>query len=407
MTRFGYLVPEFPGQTHSFFWRELKALTDLGHHPEPVSTRRPQQVGNIPAWAQQRLPEIHYLVPPGLKDIGGIAKTALPALKHPGTLAAAAGLPGSPTSRSRQSREVLRMAGLFWAGATLARYARLRGWSHIHVHSCAQAAQAALFAHVLTGISYSLTLHGPISDYGPNQQQKWLNAKFSVVITQQLLTETRQQLSEFMPMDLSVAPMGVELSDFTRATPYVPWDGAGPARLFCCARLNPSKGHEELLTAVRLIADTGIDVELTIAGEDEFGGKGYRATLQKLIRELDLTRQVRLIGAVPEDRVKEELGRAHVFTLASHQEPLGVAIMEAMAMEVPVVATSAGGIPDLITTGRSGTLVDPGNPASLAAGILQNLHNPWHSAALGQRARKTLEDSYDVSKSARILAARI
>ncbi|GAA3279616.1 exopolysaccharide biosynthesis GT4 family glycosyltransferase EpsE [Paenarthrobacter aurescens] len=407
MTRFGYLVPEFPGQTHSFFWRELKALTELGYQPEPVSTRRPKQPGTIPPWAQDRLPEIHYLVPPGLAEIRSTATTALPGLRHPGTLAAASGLLPRPTTDMVRPRDVLRTAGLFWAGAALARHARTRGWSHIHVHSCAQAAQAALFAHMLSGITYSLTLHGPLSDYGPNQQQKWLNAKFSVVITERLLAETLPQLDGFMPTDVSVAPMGVELSDFTRATPYVPWGGAGPARLFCCARLNPSKGHKELLTAVRLISETGIEVQLTIAGEDDAGGKGYRATLENFIRELDLTQKVRLLGAVPEDRIKEELEKAHIFTLASHQEPLGVAIMEAMAMEVPVVATSAGGVPDLITTGHSGTLVDPGNPSSLAKAILHHLHNPSHSTATGQRARKALEEKFDVTKSARIVAARL
>ena len=407
MTRFGYLVPEFPGQTHSFFWRELKALTDLGHQPEPVSTRRPQQPGTVPPWAQDQLPKIHYLVPPGLSGIGGTAKTALAGLRHLDTLVAASGIHRQPALTPAQTRDVMQTAGLIWAGAALARHARTRGWQHIHVHSCAHAAQVALFAHMITGITYSLTLHGPLSDYGPNQHQKWLNAKFSLVITERLLSETLQQLEDVMPADVSVAPMGVELAAFTRTAPYVPWDGAGPARLFCCARLNPSKGHEELLTAVRLITDTGIDVELTIAGEDEIGGKGYRQAMENLIKELDLTQRVTLLGAVPEHRVKEELQRAHIFTLASHQEPLGVAIMEAMAMEVPVVATSAGGVPDLIATGQSGTLVDPGNPASLAAAILHTLHNPSRSAAMGQRARITLGESYDVSKSARIMAARI
>ncbi|KUM38864.1 exopolysaccharide biosynthesis GT4 family glycosyltransferase EpsE [Arthrobacter sp. EpRS71] len=407
MTRFGYLVPEFPGQTHSFFWRELKALTELGHQPEPVSTRRPQQLGAIPPWARDRLPEIHYLVPPRPSEILGTVATALPGLRHLDALAAASGLLPRATTPTAQPRDLLRTAGLLWAGTALARHARTRGWQHIHVHSCAHAAQAALFAHMLSGIAYSLTLHGPLSDYGPNQQQKWLNAKFSVVITKRLLAETLPVLDGFIPADISVAPMGVELTNFTRATPYVPWDGDGPARLFCCARLNPSKGHKELLTAVRLISDSGMDVALTIAGEDDDGGNGYRATLENHIKELDLTRQVTLLGAVPEERIKEELEGTHIFALASHQEPLGVAIMEAMAMEVPVVATSAGGVPDLITTGHSGTLVDPGNPSSLAAAILHHLHHPWDSKAMGQRARATLEESYDVSQSARIVAARI
>ena len=407
MTRFGYLVPEFPGQTHAFFWRELKALIELGHQPEPVSTRRPKQEGSIPPWAGNHLPEIHYLTPPRMADIGGTATSAFAGLGHMDALAAASGLLRRTSGTTAKIPDVLRTAGLFWAGAALARHAQARGWSHIHVHSCAHAAQAALFAHMLSGISYSLTLHGPLRDYGPNQHQKWTNAKFSIAITERLLTEVRQQLEGFTPPDLSVAPMGVELSTFRRTNPYIPWDGIGTARLFCCGRLNPSKGYAELLAAVRIIANTGTDVELTIAGEDELGGRGYRGTVENIIKELDLTHRVRLLGAVSEARIKEELETAHVFTLASHQEPLGVAIMEAMAMELPIVATSAGGVPDLITTGHSGTLVAPGSPETLAEAILHALQHPSLSTTMGHRARRTLAESFDVSKSARILAARI
>lgn len=407
MTRFGYLVPEFPGQTHAFFWRELQALVDLGHQPEPVSTRKPRQAMSIPEWARTGLPEVLYLVPLKANQLAGTALSLLPGLLHTGKLAAAAGIVRQPPSPRQDVRLIMRTIGLLGAAAHLAHLARTRGWTHIHVHSCADAAQVALFANVLTGIPYSLTLHGPLSDYGPNQRQKWHHAKFSVVITPQLLAAAQEQLEGFMPSDIRVAPMGVELSAFDRNNPYTPWEGAGPARLFSCGRLNPSKGHLELITAVRSIVDAGVDAVLTIAGEDEAGGKGYRATVERTIEQLGLTNRVTLLGAVPEGRIKDELERAHLFTLASHQEPLGVAIMEAMAMQVPVVATSAGGVPGLIAAGRTGTLVEPGKPDFLAAAILENLHNPTKASTMGRQARHTLEESFDVRKSAHVLASLI
>ncbi|MGP0221231.1 exopolysaccharide biosynthesis GT4 family glycosyltransferase EpsE [Paenarthrobacter sp. NCHU4564] len=406
MTRFGYLVPEFPGQTHAFFWRELKALMDLGQHPEPVSTRRPRQTGITPPWAQDGLPETKFLMPPSPKSVSGSAKSALPGLHHLAPLAEASGLRRQSNPKA-MARDVLRTAGLFWAGAELAHHAHTRGWSHIHVHSCADSAQVALFAHLLTGIPYSLTLHGPLSDYGPNQQQKWRNAKFSIVITEKLLNETRKQLDGFMPANVEVAPMGVELAAFTRAAPYIPWQGTGPARIFSCGRLNPSKGHIELLSALRSVVDTGVEAVLTIAGEDDHGGKGYRAAVERAVTERGLTPRVTLLGAVPESRIKAELENAHLFALASHEEPLGVAIMEAMAMQVPIVATSAGGVPDLVASGHTGTLVEPGNSNQLTAAILNTLHSPSQATAMGQRARLRLEESYDVRASARALAALI
>ncbi|WP_347107492.1 exopolysaccharide biosynthesis GT4 family glycosyltransferase EpsE [Paenarthrobacter sp. S56] len=407
MTRFGYLVPEFPGQTHAFFWRELRALHDLGYQPEPVSTRRPKQSGTTPDWARTLLPGIHYLTPPEPRALAATSKLSLYGLKHARTLAQAAGLMQPASSREVDPRDLLRSAALFLAGAELAQHAESRGWTHIHVHSCADAAQVALFAHVLSGITYSMTLHGPLSDYGRNQRQKWSHAKFSVVITEKLLAETRQRLGESMPPNVRVAPMGVELSTFSRTSPYSPWDRSGPARIFSCGRLNPSKGHLELLAAFRSILDTGMDAILTIAGEDELGGRGYRAVVEQAIVQLDLTGRVTLLGAVPESRIRDELERTHVFALASHQEPLGVAIMEAMAMEVPVVATSAGGVPDLVLHGHSGTLVEPGDTDGLAKAVLTTLSNPALALGMGQRARERLAATYDVRTSARALAALI
>ncbi|MET3902802.1 exopolysaccharide biosynthesis GT4 family glycosyltransferase EpsE [Paenarthrobacter sp. 4246] len=404
MNRFGYLVPEFPGQTHAFFWRELKALTELGHQPEPVSTRHPGQAGPIPSWAHGRIPEIHYLVPPNALQIAGTALTALSGLRHLDELRAASGLQGSPLPPRKLIQDLPRKAALFLAGAALARHARTRGWTHIHVHSCADAAQVALFAHILSGIPYSLTLHGPLSDYGPNQSEKWRNAEFAIIITEQLLAEAQEHLNGSLPTTVKVAPMGVELSAFARLSPYKPWTQGTQAQIFSCGRLNPSKGHMDLLRALRRVVDSGVDAALTIAGEDEHGGTGYRTVLQQAITDLGLTRRVTLLGAIPEDRVRRELERTHLFALASLQEPLGVAIMEAMAMGVPVVATAAGGVPQLVTEGLSGLLVEPRQPAKLATAMVHILRNPAKAAEMGAHGRIRLESTFDVRQSASALS---
>src|SRR5262249_30234532 len=150
------------------------------------------------------------------------------------------------------------------------------------------------------------------------------------------------------PSVLDIAPMGVDVSGFHRGIPYAPWEGGGPLSVFSCGRLNPCKGHADLIRAVQLVAGRGIDARLTIAGEDETGGDGYHRTLASLIEALGVGDRVQLLGAVSESRVRAELEQAHVFALASLAEPLGVAIMEAMAMSVPVVVTGAGGVPELV-----------------------------------------------------------
>ncbi|MNI67946.1 GDP-mannose-dependent alpha-(1-6)-phosphatidylinositol monomannoside mannosyltransferase [compost metagenome] len=149
---------------------------------------------------------------------------------------------------------------------------------------------------------------------------------------------------------------------------------------------------------------SGFDVHLTLAGEDELGGTGYRQELERLVRELGLERNVRFLGAVPEHKVREELAAAHLFALASHSEPLGVAIMEAMAMGVPVVVTSAGGVRELVVGGESGILVEPHNPARLAEVIFELLQHPDKALSIAEQGRSRIEQAFDVRTSALVLA---
>ena len=129
------------------------------------------------------------------------------------------------------------------------------------------------------------------------------------------------------------------------------------------------KGHQDLIRAVRILRDQGIDAVLEIAGEDDVGGSGYRRDLEALVGELDLSSSVSLPGAVSEKRVLQGYAGSHLFVLASHHEPLGVAIMEALSCATPVVATNRGGVPELIDHGIDGYLVLPEDPHLLADAV--------------------------------------
>jgi glycosyltransferase involved in cell wall biosynthesis len=197
--------------------------------------------------------------------------------------------------------------------------------------------------------------------------------------------------------------MGVEVATFTRSTPYVPWAG-GPLRLFSCGRLNPCKGHADTIRAVRLLAARGMDARLAIAGEDEQGGTGYRRNLDRLVRSEGLAGRVELLGAVGEGEIVHHLDRAHFFVLASTAEPLGVAIMEAMSMAVPVVATAAGGVPELVEDGIDGILVAPGHPEAIAARIEELARDSERTQRLGQAARHKVVRHFDASRGGEVLA---
>jgi glycosyltransferase involved in cell wall biosynthesis len=87
----------------------------------------------------------------------------------------------------------------------------------------------------------------------------------------------------------------------------------------------------------------------------------------------------------------ELLAAAHVATLSSAEEGMGSVLLDAMAFEVPIAATSAGGIPEVVTHGETGLLSPPQNPSALAANIVQLLTNPSLARSLTARARERVK----------------
>ncbi|MCG8557009.1 MAG: glycosyltransferase family 4 protein [Proteobacteria bacterium] len=398
--KIGYLVPEFPGQTHAFFWRELRQLRQLGVDAELVSTRPPAAGLVSHDWSSEAISQTSYLTQVSLADVAD-STMALLRTGLRGTLSAletGAAEAHGPRARARH----LTLAGF---GARLGAIAARRRWRHIHVHSAADAANVALYAWLLSGLPYSLTLHGPVSDYGPNQQRKWTHASFGIVITQQLHDQLREQVGDHTP--LAIAPMGIDPDHFKRRAPYAPHRGESSLRLFSCGRLNPCKGHAHSIVALSKLRQAGVAARLVIAGEDDSGGHGYRQELERLVAELGQQDAVELLGAVPEARVIEELHNAHVFVLASVAEPLGVVLMEALAMEVPVVATRAGGVVELVRDGSNGLLVEPNSDRSITDALLRLASEPELCTRLSRQGRQDIVDNYTSGRSAQLLAEMI
>ena len=158
------------------------------------------------------------------------------------------------------------------------------------------------------------------------------------------------------------------------------------------------------MRALALLRSRGIDAQLTIAGQDDTPGCSYRAVMVGLIGELRLEGFVRLLGAVPEETVLRELEQAHAFVLASLHEPLGVAIMEAMAMGLPVVVTREGGVPELVTDEADGLLVDARSPGRIADALERLAVDPDLARRLGQAGLQTVRERFHSGVSAGVIA---
>ncbi|MCB1334329.1 MAG: glycosyltransferase family 4 protein [Roseivivax sp.] len=370
----GYLVPQFPGQTHIFFWREIADLEEMGHNVSLFSTRPPPPGLIAHDWSEQAIERTIYL---GQRDVLS-ALSALAGLLPKGLVQAM--LSEGPAF----AKDALITLS---AALRLVQHCQQRQIDHVHAHSCGRAALIAAFAHMLGGPTWSMTLHGPLSDYGAGQRFKWSRAGFATVITHKLLHEMQRDLPGDLPERVVVRPMGVDTDTLRRTDPYVPVSHGTPMRIFACGRLNRVKGHQDLMSAVRLLIDQGVDVRLEIAGEDDDGGQGYRKELAAHLKTLRLQDHVKMLGAIDATAVKKKLLAAHVFVLASWHEPLGVAYMEAMSCEVPVIGTDSGGVPELIETGVNGILVPPKDPQALAAAIRRLSGDPAMARRLSAAGR--------------------
>ena len=391
--RLAYMVPEFPGQTHTFFWREIAELEKLGIEVQITSTRRPKTwVHNWSHTAEERTFYLHPLDPGLFRDLG--------AARVIGTLQILKMI-ASATDISLKER--FKLICLLPYAIKLAAKAKREGWDHFHSHFCFYGADIVLFASILSGIPYSISKHGPNWGIG-NQFNKFKNAKFATVITQRMLAEVNHDLAGYLPGKIIVCSMGVNTSVFRRSTPYEPWSEGKPFKIASCGRITPDKGWEYLLEAVASLIDKGHPIELLIAGT---GGKifaDYQSSLVDICRVRKINPSVTFLGSLPEDAVIGLLEKAHCFALASPEEPLGVVYMEAMAMALPTIGTDAGGVPELIDHKTTGLLVKPCDSRSIEEAVLWIMGHPESSVAMGLRARQWIEQNHKSQFGAKKLA---
>lgn len=395
--KIGYLVPEFPGQTHIFFWREMRELRKLGVEVEVVSTRRPDAAIMSHAWTAEAMATTTYLWPPSPRLLlSGIVRTFFAGPARWWEAVRAVGRCAGMNRRQRISALIL-----VWAGGALVALSRRRGWSHVHVHSSGNSALITMFARILGDLAYSLTLHGPLRYFGRGQNMKWSYASFGIAVTQRLRDDLLGELPMVQDGDVDVAAMGVDLEVFARRRPYAPSAG-GRFRVVTCGRLHVAKGHQDLILAVSHLRKRGRDVALTILGEGPAGGD-----LERLIDKHQMGNCVFLKGAVSEEGVRDTLEDSHLFSLGSHEEAIGVATMEAMAMELPVVVTDVGGVRELVRDGVDGLLVPARCPERIAQALESLIDDPRRCRAMGEEGARRVRASFGSEHSARVIVRRL
>jgi glycosyltransferase involved in cell wall biosynthesis len=160
------------------------------------------------------------------------------------------------------------------------------------------------------------------------------------------------------------------------------------------------KGHDVLVEAVARLREAGHQVMLTIIGG------GGAAALRRQIACLGLEQVVVLASKVPQSQVVNMLAESDLFALASKRAANGdmdgipTVLLEALAMEVPVVTTRLSGIPELVIEGQTGYLAEPGDAASFATALQEALAQPERAASMARRGRERVIAEFSASTNA-------
>lgn len=377
-----YLVPEFPSQTHAFFWREIKALESQGAEVFVVSTVEPADSVCRHEFVGVGKSRTFYLFPPAW-----ISDPMLFALQ--------------PTMWVRILRYVLslressvferiKVFALGLAAFRLYRFSIGVKATHLHVHSFANSAHIAAIFRSLGGCDYSLVLHGDLDVYGKDHCSKVGQAKFVFAVTRPLV----HQLVERTGIDeakVHLLSMGVDTSEFLPKKVLAP-RASSTLRAIMIARLHVNKGHRYALRALRKMLDSNRLCELVIVGEGP-----ARAQIEQEIKALGLDDHVRMTGSQSESEVRGLLQSSDCLLLTSIGlgEAAPVAVMEAMASGVPTICSIIGGTKDMIEDGVDGFLVEQEDVQAIVEKLILFYDNPSLVFEVGLRARLAAVEKFD------------
>lgn len=386
--RLAYFTNRYGLASYTFILCEVEALRARGHRVATFSVRAPAPEEAVtPTLAAERARTEYFWtgdprVLPGI--VRSVWRAAWASPRRTLSALALARRTCAPGWRAH-----LKQAGYFALACHLARRMRAHGVTHLHNHLGASSASIAMLASTLSGIPYSLTIHGGWIFTEPTRWalgEKIARSAFTVCISDFGRSQCMLFSSSRAWDRLHVVRCGVDASFF--AAPALPVPDV--PRLVCVGRLSEEKGHLVLLSAVRRLVAQGVPIELSLVGEGP-----CRAELEAAVRRLALGAHVHLLGLRSAAGVRAALDGARGFVLASFTEGLPVSVMEAFARHRPVIATNVGAVAELVRPHETGWLVSPGAEAPLADAMRALLQTPVKTLqAMGARGAELVRANH-------------
>ena len=357
-----YLTSAYARVGDTFIRREVENLRELGFTVHTFSIRKTEGE-DVSEEIKREQATTNFILEHGWAKL--LWESTLQMLSQPLTFTAAAWL--AFCTRNRGLRGLLLQIAYLMEAAYLVRQMRSLKVRHLHNHIPGNSASVAMLSSRMSGIPYSMTVHGPtVFTAAENWALRTKIARSAFTVT--ISDYTRSQCMLYTdPKEwdkLKIVRCGVD-SMFLDASPTpVPEE----PRLVFVGRLCEDKGILILIDALKSLLDDGVSFKVDLVGDGP-----SRAEIESALAEYSLSDSVTLLGWLGSDSVRERILASRALVLPSFAEGLPVVMMEALALNRPVVGTYIAGIPELVERGSNGWLVPAGSSAKLSAALKEVL----------------------------------
>lgn len=393
-----YLTSQYGRASDTFIRGEVEQLRRLGYVVHTFSIRPPPKTEITSDIVRRERAATEDLVTAGAFRL--LWSTLVIALTRPVRFLNALALSlriGSPGIKARLLPLIYLMEACL-----LARRLRAKGIRHLHNHIGRNSAAVAMLASVISGVPYSMTVHGPTEFDMPGTlalHEKVSRSAFTIAVGH----FGKSQLMRWSPQSawskIHVVRCGLN-EEFLSIEPDPVPDNR---RVVMIGRIVEQKGHLVLIEAVRKLIAEGIEIEVQIIGQGPL-----RGVVEAAIAKHRLGDSIKLLGWKTSPEIRQLILESRGMVLPSFAEGLPVALMEAMALGRPVISTHVASIPELIEPGVNGWLVPPGAIDELAAALKQMLTTPVQKLTqLGRAGRTRVLQQHDAAREAAKIARLI
>lgn len=381
-----YIIGTYPGLTTTFIDREIRALQRQKVQVRIISIREPHTILSSDQNDLRKL--TNYLIPVSWRKF--ITTHLRFAFQKPaayfGTLFELVRNP-HPDLSTRLKTILHFIEGVYAAGVIAE-----QPCDHLHAHFVDRASTVALVAGKLLNLPYSVTAHANDIYINPILLPlKLSQASFVATCTDY----NRQHLQKIAPINVKLHRLyhGLDLETYQ---PRTDQSTHGIPTITSVGQLKEKKGFQYLLKACQILRSKDYIFKCQIIGEGSL-----RQELEHQIRELSLENFVILRGALPHESVIEEYQHSTMFVLPcitgsdGDRDGIPNVILEALAMQLPVISTQHSGIPEVIKSGVNGLLVPPSDEEALAYAIARLIDDPFLRAQFGQLGRRTVTERFN------------